>query len=312
MISSYLQSGDYPNFGLPSSTTQAQVNQASVLLDGFLGRPDGLVWAPGADGQPCYMVAKNPDLTLTASAPFGPGQQSVVPVTGPIQAIQIGDCVTIDRANMGETEAVQIVGIDYTNNTVTLGTMAAVGPNGVQFAHASGALLERGLQVDQTFDVPKNRPLIQLDFCPVVRVVGGSGRYGYGRRADDASLSIDDFNLLASLQKFGGPPAWEIWPANTAAGVEPNTGNLWVPAGIMLAYYSEVVVHYVAGFAQANIPNVVKMATAQILTSMLNNPVWGNVKSLQAGQSKVEFLTASAISPDVARLLAPYRANSFA
>lgn len=312
MISSYLQSSDYANFGLASTTTQAQVNQASVMLDGYLGRPDGLVWQPGGDEQPCYMVAKNPDLTLAASASFGPGQQCIVPVTGPIQAIQIGDCVTIDRSNPSLTEAVQIVGINYVANTITLGTMAAVGPNGVQFAHASGVLLERGLQVDQTFDVPKNRPLIQLDFCPVMRCVGGSGRYGYGRRADDASISIDDFNLLASLQKFGGPPAWEIWPANTAAGIEPNTGNLWVPAGVMLAYYSEVVVHYVAGFAQANIPNVVKLATAQIITAQVNNPIMGNVKAVQAGQTKVDYLTASAFSPDVVRLLSPYRANSFA
>ena len=312
MTSQYLQSGDYATFGLPSSTTAAQVNQASTLLDGYLGRPDGLVWMPGGDGQPCYMSSRNPDIALIATASFGPGQQCVVPVSGPIQAIQIGDCVTIDRTNTELTEAVQIVGIDYVANTVTLGTMAAVGPNGVVFAHAEGALLERGLQIEETFDVPKNRPLVQLNYCPVIRVVGGTGRYGYGRRADDAAVSIDDFNLLASLQKFGGPPAWEIWPANTAAGVEPNTGNLWIPAGVMLAYYSEVSIRYVAGFAQANIPSVIKMATAQLITAMVNNPIWGNVKSMQAGGSRVEFLTASSFSADVQRMLAPYRANDFA
>lgn len=311
MSSQYLTSGDLVNFGVSNASTP-QIIQASVLLDGYLGRPDGLTWTPGGDGQPCFMASRNPDIVLTAGAAFGPAQQIVVPVTGAIQALQIGDCVTIDRANPTITEAVQIVGIDYTNKTITLGTMQAIGPNGVIFAHASGALLERGLQIEQTKDVPKNRPLIQLDYCPVVRVIGGSGRYGYGRRADDNAINIDDFNLLASLQKFGGPPAWEIWPANTAAGVEPNTGNLWVPAGVMLAYYSEVSIRYVAGFAAGSIPDVVKMACAQLVTALGNSEGMGNAKLLQAGGSKVEFFTSSVLSADVMAMLQPYRANAFA
>ena len=143
-----------------------------------------------------------------------------------------------------------------------------------------------------------------------MRIVGGSGRYGYGRRGDAGNYNVDDFNLLAALSKFGGPPAWEIWDAANS-GIDPHTGQLWIPAGVMLAYYSEVKVRYVAGFSTSNVPESVKMACAQLVSALQMNPMFGNVKSMRAGESAIENFTSSNLSEDVKAMLQAWVVRSF-
>lgn len=309
--SAYLQTGDLASYGVTSATT-AQIAQASTLIDAYLRRPSGLLYTPDANGNPCYMAALDPELTLTATAGFGPGNGISVSVTGPLAAVQVGDCVVLDRANPSVMETVQVTSIDYTNGKVTLGTTAANQPQGVQFAHLSGCKMETGLIITERKYLPKNRSQVTLSYPPIMRIVGGTGRYGYGRRGDAAAYNTDNFNLLASLNKFGGPPAWEIWPANTAAGIEPYTGQLWVPAGIMLAYYSEVRVRYVAGFLYSNLPSEIKLACAQTVTAQLQNPQIGNVKNMKAGDTALEQFSASVLSEDVKAMLQPFRVRAFA
>lgn len=308
--SAYLQSGDLATYGISAATT-AQINQASVLIDAYLRRPSGLLYTPDANGNPCYMSALDPELTLTAGGSFGPGNGLSVSVTGPIIALQVGDCVVLDRANPSVMEAVQITSIDYTNSKVTLGSTAANQPQGVQFAHNVGCKMETGLVLTERKYLPKGRSQVTLSYPPVMRVVGGTGRYGYGRRGDAAAYNTDNFNLLASLNKFGGPPAWEIWPANTAAGIEPYTGQLWVPAGIMLAYYSEIRVRYVAGFQYSNLPGEIKLACAQVIQALLNNPQLGDVSNYKAGDTAVAQVSSSVLSQDVKDMLQPFRVRAF-
>ncbi|APR40507.1 hypothetical protein [Paraburkholderia sp. SOS3] len=250
------------------------------------------------------MAALSPELTFEAQSSFGPGNGITVDVSGPTAMLQVGDCVVLDRANEDLVEAVQITSIN--GQQLTLGTTAANVPNGVMFEHAAGCTMETGLLITEKRYLPKNRSEISLAKVPVARIVGGTGRYGYGRRGDQASYNTDNFNLLASLMKFGGPPAWEIWPANTAAGIEAETGQVWVPAGIMLAYYSEIKARYVAGFQYSNLPSVVKMACAQIITSLAALPPLGNVRMYQAGDTKIEQFTASLFGEDVKAMLGPY------
>lgn len=309
--SAYLQSGDLANYGVPTATA-AQIAQASVLIDAYLRRPSGLLYTADSNGNPCFMSALDPEFTLTASASFGPGNGIQVPVAGPLAALQIGDCVVLDRATPSLTEVVQVTSIDITNGKVTLGSTAANVPNGVQFAHNSGCNLETGLVVTERKYLPKNRSEVTLGYTPVMRVIGGTGRYGYGRRGEAGATNTDNFNLLASLNKFGGPPAWEIWPANSAAGIEPYTGQLWVPAGIMLAYYSEIRVRYVAGYLYSNLPSDVKLACAQIIVALQQNPQIGNVKNLKSGDTAIEQFSASVLSDDVKAMLQPFRARAFA
>lgn len=312
MPSAYLQSGDYATYGVAAATAQ-QVLQASILIDGYLKRPEGLVYVADANGNPCYMQAMNPGLAFAASASFEPGVGVVVPVTGPLSALQVGDCVVLDRlTNAENVEVVQVTNIDTANRRLTLGSTAATDTVGVQFSHGNGCSIETGLVITEQKYLPKQRSEVMLSFTPVMRIVGGTGRYAYGRRGDDGAYNVDNYNLLASLQKFGGPPAWEVWPANAAAGIDVNTGQLWVPAGIMLAYYSEVKVRYVCGFTQGSLPSEVKQACASIIQSILSMPSMGNIKSYAAGDTKIEQFAATALSDDVKGMLARFRAHEFA
>ena len=308
MASTYLQSADYAAYGVPSATA-AQVSQASTIIDAYLRRPAGLIYVPDSTGQPCYMQVLAPELTFTAVNGFGPGIGIQVQVNGPTAMLQVGDCVILDRANPSITEAVQVT--SAVGQILTLGNSAANVPNGVMFAHSAGCTMETGLLITERRYIPKMRPEISVSNVPVARVVGGTGRYGYGRRGDAASYNTDNFNLLASLSKFGGPPAWEIWPANTSAGVESITGQIWVPAGIMLAYYSEVKIRYVAGYQYSNLPSEIKEACAQIILAQQALPAMGNTKMYQAGDTKIENFAATVINDDVKGMLAAWRVRAF-
>ena len=298
MPSQYLQSADYAAYGLATATAQ-QVTQASVLIDGYLKRPGGLIYVADSAGNPAYMAALSAEMTFTGAAGFGAGAAVQVPVSGPVAALQIGDCVLIDRA--GTPEAAQVTAIN--GNILTFATIAS--------SHLTGCTIETGLFITEKRYVPKNRSEVVLAYPPVVRVVGGTGRYGYGRRGDQAAYNMDNFNLLASLSKFGGPPAWEIWPANTSAGIDAGTGMLWIPAGIMLAYYSEIKVRYVAGYNYANLPSEIKLACAQTIQALANNPQLGDVSGYKAGDTAITQISSSILSQDVKTLLAPWRARDF-
>jgi hypothetical protein len=304
MPSNYLQSGDFSTFGVPASTTAGQVTQASVLIDAYLKRTEGLVWMPDATGNPAYMAALTPRLSLTATAEISPGKNVVVAVTGGIDAIAIGDALVLDRANTGMTEVVVVGEMTRFPATVTLVR--------VDNEHASGAMLDQGLAIKQHLFMPKDRPVKTLAYTPVVRLLSGQGRYAYGRRGDSSRYMVDEFNLLASLTAFGGPPAWEFFPL-ISTGIDPETGQVWVPAGVMLAYYSEVNLWYVAGYAQANLPDQIKMACAQVINATAAFPEIAStgIKSLRAGDTQIQMFASSILSDDSKRYLDPFRAKLF-
>lgn len=299
MPSAYLQSAEYATYGVPSATT-AQVVQASALIDGFLKRPQGLVYVADSIGNPCYMAALVPGLTFTLQAGITAGASVSVAVNGAVNMLQVGDCVVLDRATPSVIEALQITSI--VGNVVTFAN--------VLNNHNVNAVLETGLLITEKRYLPKNRSEVVLAHFPVARVVGGTGRYGYGRRGDQAAYNMDNFNLLASLSKFGGPPAWEIWPANTSAGIDAWTGTLWVPAGIMLAYYSEIKVRYVSGFTYETLPSSVKQSCANIVQSISQYPEMnGNIKQYKAGDSQIERFADTVLDADTKEMLMMFKAR---
>lgn len=302
MPSAYLTFDDYLTFGLPLTTTDAQVTQASTMVDTYLKRKEGLVWTPDATGLPCYMTAAKPGATLTATSGIAAGSLVTVPVTGPILSLEVGDVLILDRASPSLTEAVTVTG--WTPGVSII--LRSVLNN-----HTANALLEGGLVIQEEKKMPHNRPLTILSKAPVCRIVSGSGRYGYSRRGDAGASSINDFNLLAAFSQFGGPPVWEVFdPA--VSDVNPSTGELWIPAGIMLAYYTDVRVRYVAGYTAAGLPDEIKFATARTIGALLNAPNLGAVKSYKAGGSAIEMSASSVITDDVKEMLAPFKARLFA
>lgn len=298
-MSLYLQAGEYTTYGLAGSTTAAQVQTASGLIDTFLRRPEGLLWTADTAGNPCFMSGATPTSALTSTGSISPGLAVVVAVAGPVMMAQPGDTYILDRANTGATEAVTVIATGP--SSVTLKQVA--------YAHSPGALLESDLVITEQRFLPDMRPITTLSRAPVVRITSGSGRYGYGRRGDSGGSSINDFNLLAALSHFGGPPVWEVFdPLNT--DVDARTGQCWIPAGIMLAYYTEVKIRYVAGFKTA--PEPVKQACATLVTAIASDPGVGPVKSYKAGDTAIQLWADTLISGDVRRALLPYQAKPFA
>ena len=138
-------------------------------------------------------------------------------------------------------------------------------------------------------------------------MISGLGRYGYGRRTDQVAGIFNEVNLLAAIQAFGGPPMWEAFPANTA-GISPSTQEIWIPAGILLAYFSDVRLWYVSGYQQSALPSPIKQATAMLINSLYSNPQFqGQISAIGAGNQKQQRFMASALDDDMKSMLNAYR-----
>jgi hypothetical protein len=101
-------------------------------------------------------------------------------------------------------------------------------------------------------------------------IIACSGRYGYVRR--DMSQTYPDLNALINPQNlislFGGPPPW-IPVDCTNIDYDAKTGEMWVPAGLQLQRYSEVIILYNSGYDPRNMPRLVKSATAALTKNLM-------------------------------------------
>jgi hypothetical protein len=300
MPSEYLTAEDCADYGAAGATPQ-QIQQASTLIDAYLERPEGLAWADDASGLPCYMPALTPSLALKLQAAIAPGRDVVVasPLASAGLSDLVGEVFVLDRTDTSLCEAVVVSAVDTMRGTLTLRTVVN--------SHSAGATMEAGLQILEERALASKRSVSRLTRWPIVRILSGLGRYSYGRRSDQVAGLYNDQNLLAALQTFGGPPQWVPWDV-TQASVSVATGEIWVPAGMLLAYYSEIRVRYVAGFPSTSIPSVVKQATANMIATLQR---FGDVspafKIAQAGDTRLERWAQSNMDGDTRNLLEPYR-----
>ncbi len=299
MPSTYLQPTEYAAYGVPSAAA-ADVLQASMIIDSYLDRNEGLVWAPDSQGMPCDMAAVVPSMSLTLGAAITPGQNVVVPFAGPIGALQVGDVAVLDRATQGSKEACVIAAV--AGAQVTL--VSVINP------HSSGATADLGLAIEEQKYMPSARPLTFLSRTPIVRILSGIGRYAYGRRGDATNYMVEEFNLLASISHFGGPPAWERFDP-LITDYNASAGQVWIPAGLLMAYFSEVRIRYLAGYAQANLPSQIKQACANIVAALQASPLRGNMKSMKAGDSAIERFGPSIMDAETKAMLDSFRSRSF-
>lgn len=305
MPSQYLKLEEAAVYGL-NTVSSGQITQASALIDAYLKRPEGLVWVPDSTGQPCYMAGATPTLSFTLAQPIAPGLNVPVSLTGPTSLVQVGDVLVFDTGTPNLVECCVV------NTTTGPSGAIAITLQSVMNAHAQDAEVDAGLLIEEQRSMPADRPITRVSKTPIIRLVSGIGRYGYGRRGDGANYDMEEFNLLAALSKFGGPPVWEIFQAAPSYSWDPNTGQVWVPAGIMLAYYSDVKLRYLAGFAQANIPGVVKSACVMIIQALASQQgISGNIKSFKAGDTSLTRFAATLLDDDTRSSLRPYVARTF-
>lgn len=102
-------------------------------------------------------------------------------------------------------------------------------------------------------------------------LLSASGRYGYGRRS--AQQVYPDLgygaNILQIAAFFGGPP--QFTPIDIAmTDYDVKNGELWVPAGLYLSQYTEVVVTYNSGFNPKRMPQAIKDACQAAVRNLLS------------------------------------------
>jgi hypothetical protein len=301
MPSQYILPNEYVVYGLPTSTLDSQVVQASAIIDAYLMRPEGLVWSPDYLGQPCYMTALTPTQTFESTGTISPGSNVVVNLTENVVLYtdMIGEVVILDRGNPALVEACVISAL-ATSGTGSI-TLFSVANN-----HSANCTIDFGLTIEEEKELPVKRSIMRTA-RPPVRLLSGLGRYGYGTRLSQQQGQYSEINLLAAIQTFGGPPLWVPFPVNQC-GVSLKTNEIWVPAGLLLAYYSEVRLFYVSGFPVSGIPTIIKSATAQIISAVAQWPGFiGQLQSIGAGATKVARFAPSQLDRDTLTMLNTHR-----
>ena len=140
-------------------------------------------------------------------------------------------------------------------------------------------------------------------------IVGASGRYGYSRQ--DMSIAYPDLfafiNPLNLVTMFGGPAPWvAIDISNT--DYDAKTGEVWIPAGLQLQKYSEVLFVYNAGFNPLVMPLGVKQVTASIVKRLLASDATTGLMTMSMGRSGMNVQFAqSIIDPTLDAMLQPFK-----
>ena len=142
-------------------------------------------------------------------------------------------------------------------------------------------------------------------------IVGASGRYGYTRQ--DMSVAYPDLfafiNPLNLVTMFGGPAPWVAIDI-TNTDYDYKTGEVWVPAGLQLQRYSEILIVYNCGFDPNNMPPGIKLATACLVKNALakgDGTTALTSMSLSRSGASFGFMTGSIIDPTVDGLLLPFK-----
>lgn len=141
-------------------------------------------------------------------------------------------------------------------------------------------------------------------------IIGCSGRFGYGRQTYAAAYP--DFgafiNPLTFLAVCGGPVPWV--PIDVSMiDFDPLTGELWIPAGLILGQYSEVLLVYNSGFNPLRMPRMVKQVCASVLKNALAS---GNATTFLTGMSLAKSganysFGGSILDPRLSAMLSPFR-----
>lgn len=287
-------------YGLPTPLPAGVAEQASAIVDSEIKRPEGLIYVNDKNGNPAYMKALMPVFTYQISAGVAPGALVTVTVTPPnVRPDMLGEVLVLDRGNPDLVEAVVVVGTAG-NNQITLAA--------VQNTHAANVKMDMGLVITEERSVPAKRSIVRYSRFPCPMILSLMGRYAYGRRSDQSMGGVDA-NLLASVQQFGGAPVWTPITISNASWSDA-TGEIWIPSGNLLAYYSDVKIKYVAGFPIA--PDPVVRGTAAIAQSLIaTTSMGGGIKAIQAGDTRITRFGATNVDENTRSLLEPYKARLF-
>jgi len=148
-----------------------------------------------------------------------------------------------------------------------------------------------------------------VPFSTLSPILGCSGRYGYPRRSEFAIYPDLNYgmNPLMIASFFGGPPLWT--PIDiTQINFLGDTGEVWIPAGIYMSQYTEIVIAYNSGFHPLYIPSPLKQATVMVIKNLISRA--GGISGLRSimasGAANVSF-TPDLIDDNIDRILEPFK-----
>jgi hypothetical protein len=301
MVGSNYLDGQEGLYGLTTPVPAGLGEQASAIVDNYLKRTEGLLYQVDKNGNPAYMKGMTPSMQLTIADGITAGTDVVVTIT-PAVARQdmVGEILVLDRTSPDTMEAVVVSAYGGTNQ-LTLAN--------VQFNHVANVKADIGLVITEERSCPAKRSVVRYGKYPCVRILSLMGRYGYGRRSSQFFGGPED-NLFASVQQFGGPPAWTSISLPNVSWSDA-TGEIWIPASNLMTYYSDVRIKYVAGFVE--VPDAIVRATAAIAQSLLSSTqlVGGGFKTIQAGDTRIERFGSTNVDDDTRGLLNDFKARIF-
>ncbi len=289
----YLHANEYALYGVANATVD-QVQSATRLINGFIGKPEGLLWTPDANGMPCYMTCLSPTRSFTAPA-IAPGSDVVVTIPKAQFGTQnIGDVVVLDRLTPSITEACVVTAAS--GNTLTL--------DNVQFDHPSPRI-DFGLTIKEESPIQRGAPVVFAARRPVAQLFSMYIKYGnpkLPRQISDTVYSYD--NLLINTLILG------VWNPVDISTVDINTttGALQVyPSFFPTNYPLLARINYVAGWSDDTLPTDIKQAAANIVNSNIQVDLPSNIKLARSGDATLESFSPSVLDPDTKALLQPYR-----
>lgn len=139
-------------------------------------------------------------------------------------------------------------------------------------------------------------------------IISCSGRYGYARRGQQQVYPDLNYaaNVLQIASFFGGPPAFTNVDV-TQIDFDKRTGEIWLPAGLYLSQYTEILVTYNSGFDPRSMPPAIKHSTASLVRNLLSRGGGATgLKAFQAGRIRADF-TDELIDVNIQNMLQAYR-----
>lgn len=141
-------------------------------------------------------------------------------------------------------------------------------------------------------------------------IVACSGRYGYTRQ--DQSIAYPDLfsfiNPLNLVTMFGGPAPWvAIDIGNT--DYDYKSGEVWIPAGLQLQKYSEILITYTAGFNPLQVPFTLKQVCVALVKNLgAKGGGTTGVKGIQLSRAGANItMSDTVMDPTLDVMLTPFK-----
>jgi hypothetical protein len=139
--------------------------------------------------------------------------------------------------------------------------------------------------------------------------IAASGRYGYTRQ--DRAVGYPDLyamiNPLNLVTMFGGPAPW-VPVAAEMIEYDPKTGECWIPAGLQLQAYSEIMAVYNSGYDPRKMPYQIKFVVAGLVKNAIARGGVTGITSMSFGKLGASYsYFQDLLDPMLDRMLTPFK-----